>query len=305
MYLVQYKEICEKQGWKFEFCDGDLNVRITLPSLPSKPFFTVSKENFAENITALSDNHLLDEYAKITSTASTTGQPISLSPIFNEGFAVSAALNALAAALNSSKIEAQTWVCTDPDTCQWRRQIGETKFELYDTFKAPDGCYTAHGIVDPAKDLKPYEVENLTKFYDGLLDDVTSDSERWALLAEAQFEMEEFSTERRFYTSFEDAEAYIHAVVENDNSKLPKPKPDDENDELWKLSEALYARDVVNGVVKTRLDTIRSLDKLRLAIFLQDVHSHAKDYPTDNLSWCDWLSKADDGQLLDVKSVSL
>lgn len=73
MYLVQYKEICEKQGWKFEFCDGDLNVRITLPSLPSKPFFTVSKENFAENITALSDNHLLDEYAKITSTASTTG----------------------------------------------------------------------------------------------------------------------------------------------------------------------------------------------------------------------------------------
>lgn len=303
MYLVQYKEICEKQGWKFEFCDGDLNVRITLPSLPSKPFFTVSKENFAEDITTLSNNHLLGEYAKITSTASTTGQPISLSPIFNEGYAVSAALNALTAALNSAKIEAQIWVCTDPDTCQWRRQIGETKFELYDIFKAPDGYYAVHGEADPAEDLTPHKLNLLESFYDGLLDDVTSDSERWALLAEAQFETEELSAERRFFTSFEDAETFIHVVVKNDNSKLPKPDPNDENNELWKLSEALFARDVANGVVKTRLDTIRSLDKLHLAILLNDIHNSVKDFPDDNLSWCDWLNTPDDGHLLDVKTV--
>ena len=97
----------------------------------------------------------------------------------------------------------------------------------------------------------------------------------------------------------------IRAKVEADNAALPKQDPNDEDDECWKLDEAISARNAAVGVVKTRLDTIRSLDKLRLAIFLQDVHSRAKDYPTNNLSWCDWLSKADDGHLLDVKPASL
>lgn len=47
---------------------------------------------------------------------------------------------------------------------------------------------------------------------------------------------------------------------------------------------------------------IRSLDKLRLAVFLNDIHSNVKDFPSDNLSWCDWLNKPDDGHLLDVKT---
>lgn len=101
---------------------------------------------------------------------------------------------------------------------------------------------------------------------------------------------------------FEEAEASIRAKIEADNIKLPKSDPNDENDELWKLSDALYARDVANGVVKTRLDAIRSLDKLRLAVFLNDIHSNVKDFPSDNLSWCDWLNKPDDGHLLDVKT---
>lgn len=100
-------------------------------------------------------------------------------------------------------------------------------------------------------------------------------------------------------------EVFIRAKVEADNATLPKQDPNTEDDELWKLDEAISARNAAVGVVKTRLDTIRSLDKLRLAIFLQDVHSHAKDYPNDNLSWCEWLSKADDGHLLDVEHVSL
>lgn len=34
MYLTQYKEICEKQGWAFETCDNGKKVRITLKTLP-------------------------------------------------------------------------------------------------------------------------------------------------------------------------------------------------------------------------------------------------------------------------------
>ena len=150
--------------------------------------------------------------------------------------------------------------------------------------------------------MTPGELEQLLCSFDGLVDDTNTESERWALTAEAQFETEEFSAEREVFDTFEEAEAFIRAKVEADNATLPKQDP---KDELWKLDEAISARNAAVGVVKTRLDTIRSLDKLRLAIFLQDVHSHAKDYPNDNLSWCEWLSKADDGHLLDVEHVSL
>lgn len=57
-----------------------------------------------------------------------------------------------------------------------------------------------------------------------------------------------------------------------------------------------------NAVTETRLDAIRKLDKLRLAIFLNDVRRGVKDFPSDNMSWCDWLNKPDDGHLLDVKT---
>lgn len=55
-------------------------------------------------------------------------------------------------------------------------------------------------------------------------------------------------------------------------------------------------------VTETRLDAIRKLDKFHLAVFLNDVHSGAKDFPSNNMSWCDWLNKPDDGHLLDVKT---
>lgn len=105
MYLTQYKEICEKQGWAFETCDNGKKVRITLKTLPSEHSFTVSKDNFAEQIKAVSESYLAKEYARIGHAASTTGKPIGLAPIFNEGFAVSAALDALAAALGNAKVK--------------------------------------------------------------------------------------------------------------------------------------------------------------------------------------------------------
>ena len=161
MYLTQYKEICEKQGWTFETCDNGKKVRITLTTLPSEHSFTVSKDSFAEQIKAVSESYLAKEYARIGHETSTTGKPISLAPIFNDGFAVSAALDALTAALSNAKVEAQTWICTDPDTCQWRRQIGETRFELYDILEVPDGYFAVHGEVDPAEDMTPGELEQL------------------------------------------------------------------------------------------------------------------------------------------------
>ena len=294
MYLPQFQEICEKQGWDFKWSDDGESAYITLMTLPKKHLFIVNKNNFAKEVTTLSETYLLDEYAK------TSG---SCAPIFCEDFAVSAALSALAAALNVAAVETKTWICTDPDTCQWRRQVGETKFELCDIFEAPDNYFAVHGVVDPAEDLTPSELHQLEDSYDGLLDNTTSVSERWALLAEAQFETEEFSAEHKVFDTFEEAEASIRAKIEADNINLPKSDPNDENDELWKLSDALYARDVANGVVKTRLDAIRSLDKLRLAVFLNDIHSNVKDFPSDSLSWCDWLNKPDDGHLLDVKTV--
>ena len=187
MYLTQYKEICEKQGWTFETCDNGKKVRITLTTLPSEHSFTVSKDSFAEQIKAVSESYLAKEYARIGHETSTTGKPISLAPIFNDGFAVSAALDALTAALSNAKVEAQTWICTDPDTCQWRRQIGETRFELYDILEVPDGYFAVHGEVDPAEDMTPGELEQLLRSFDGLVDDADTESERWALTAEAQF----------------------------------------------------------------------------------------------------------------------
>lgn len=57
-----------------------------------------------------------------------------------------------------------------------------------------------------------------------------------------------------------------------------------------------------NSETETRLDAVRKLDKFHLAVFLNDVHSGAKDFPSNNMSWCDWLNKPDDGHLLDRKS---
>lgn len=98
-----------------------------------------------------------------------------------------------------------------------------------------------------------------------------------ALIAEAQFETEELSMERERFSTFEGAERAIWKKVGADVS--------DEN-----------------SATETRLDAIRKLDKFHLAVFLNDVHSGAKDFPSNNMSWCDWLNKPDDGHLLDVKT---
>lgn len=112
---------------------------------------------------------------------------------------VSAALSDLADDLKQAELEAKTWVCTDPDTCQWRRQVGGTRYELYDIFEAPNGTYfVVHGEVDPTE-LDPDDYDQLLEAYSGLLDSANCESERWALIAEAQFETEELDGARTLF----------------------------------------------------------------------------------------------------------
>lgn len=308
MYYIQFDEICKKHNFELEHDAHGDGVNLKYPAgLAPKYTLRLSQNHLPEEVSAMAEKYGSDRFAVFMyNAAAAAGNTISLAETLEENKKVSAALSDLADDLKQAELEAKTWVCTDPDTCQWRRQVGGTRYELYDIFEAPNGTYFAvHGEVDPTEDMTPGELEQLLRSFDGLVDDTDTESERWALTAEAQFETEALSAEREVFDTFEEAEAFIQAKVNTDNAALPKPDPNDEDDELWKLDEAISARNAAVGVVKTRLDTIRSLDKLRLSIFLQDVHSHAKDYPNDNLSWCEWLSKADDGHLLDVEHVSL
>lgn len=244
---------------------------------PSGVVARVSSETV--DVGSLDFKYRSDSFAMfIFRAAAAAGNTISLSETMEENKKVSAALSDLADDLKQAELEAKTWVCTDPDTCQWRRQVGGARYELYDIFEAPNGTYfVVHGEVDPTE-LDSDDYDQLLEAYPGLLDSANCESERWALIAEAQFEAEELCMERERFSTFEGAGRAIRKKVGADVS--------DEN-----------------AVTETRLDAIRKLDKLRLAIFLNDVHNGAKDFPSDNMSWCDWLGKPDDGHLLDVKPV--
>lgn len=41
MYLPQFQEICEKQGWDFKWSDDGESAYITLMTLPNKHLFIV------------------------------------------------------------------------------------------------------------------------------------------------------------------------------------------------------------------------------------------------------------------------
>lgn len=279
MYCIQYDEICKKHN--FELKHDALGESVTLEypadSVP-KDTLRLFQNHLPEGVSAMAEKYSSDRFAMFMyNAAAAAGNTISLTETLEKNKKVSAALSDLADDLKQAELEAKTWVCTDPDTCQWRRQVGGTRYELYDIFEAPNGTYfVVHGEVDPTE-LDPDDYDQLLEAYSGLLDSANCESERWALIAEAQFETEELSMERERFSTFEGAERAIWKKVGADVS--------DEN-----------------SATETRLDAIRKLDKFHLAVFLNDVHSGAKDFPSNNLSWCDWLNKPDDGHLLDAKT---
>lgn len=279
MYCIQYDEICKKHN--FELKHDTLGERVTLEypadSVP-KDTLCLFQNHLPDGVSAMAEKYSSDRFAMFKyNAAAAAGNTISLTETLEKNKKVSAALSDLADDLKQAELEAKTWVCTDPDTCQWRRQVGGTRYELYDIFEAPNGTYfVVHGEVDPTE-RDPDDYDQLLEAYSGLLDSANCESERWALIAEAQFETEELSMERERFSTFEGAERAIWKKVGADVS--------DEN-----------------SATETRLDAIRKLDKFHLAAFLNDVHSGAKDFPSNNMSWCDWLNKPDDGHLLDVKT---
>ena len=280
MYCIQYDEICKKRNFELEHDAHGDGVSLKYPAgLAPKYTLRLSQNHLPEEVSAMAEKYGSDRFAVFMYNAeAAAGNTISLAETLEENKKVSAALSDLADDLKQAELEAKTWVCTDPDTCQWRRQVGGTRYELYDIFEAPNGTYfVVHGEVDPTE-LDSDDYDQLLEAYSGLLDSANCESERWALIAEAQFETEELSMERERFSTFEGAERAIRKKVGADVT--------DEN-----------------SVAETRLDAIRKLDKLRLAIFLNDVRRGVKDFPSDNMSWCDWLNKPDDGHLLDVKPV--
>ena len=279
MYCIQYDEICKKHNFELKHDARGDGVTLEYPadSVP-KDTLRLFQNHLPEEVSAMAEKYSSDRFAIFKyNAAAAAGNTIGLTETLEKNKKVSAALSDLANDLKQAELEAKTWVCTDPDTCQWRRQVGGTRYELYDIFEAPNGTYfVVHGEVDPTE-LDPDDYDQLLEAYSGLLDSANCESERWALIAEAQFETEELSMERERFSTFEGAERAIWKKVGADVS--------DEN-----------------SATEARLDAIRKLDKFHLAVFLNDVHSGAKDFPSNNMSWCDWLNKPDDGHLLDVKT---
>lgn len=139
MYCIQYDEICKKHN--FELKHDALGERVTLEypadSVP-KDTIRLFQNHLPEGVSAMAEKYSSDRFAIFKyNAAAAAGNTIGLTETLEKNKKVSAALSDLADDLKQAELEAKTWVCTDPDTCQWRRQVGGTRYELYDIFEAP------------------------------------------------------------------------------------------------------------------------------------------------------------------------
>lgn len=178
MYCIQYDEICKKHN--FELKHDALGERVTLEypadSVP-KDTIRLFQNHLPEGVSAMAEKYSSDRFAIFKyNAAAAAGNTIGLTETLEKNKKVSAALSDLADDLKQAELEAKTWVCTDPDTCQWRRQVGGTRYELYDIFEAPNGTYfVVHGEVDPTE-LDPDDYDQLLEAYSGLLDSANCES---------------------------------------------------------------------------------------------------------------------------------
>lgn len=134
MYCIQYDEICKKHN--FELKHDALGERVTLEypadSVP-KDTIRLFQNHLPEGVSAMAEKYSSDRFAiSKYNAAAAAGNTIGLTETLEKNKKVSAALSDLADDLKQAELEAKTWVCTDPDTCQWRRQVGGTRYELYD-----------------------------------------------------------------------------------------------------------------------------------------------------------------------------
>lgn len=125
MYCIQYDEICKKHN--FELKHDALGERVTLEypadSVP-KDTIRLFQNHLPEGVSAMAEKYSSDRFAIFKyNAAAAAGNTIGLTETLEKNKKVSAALSNLADDLKQAELEAKTWVCTDPDTCQWQHEL--------------------------------------------------------------------------------------------------------------------------------------------------------------------------------------
>lgn len=130
MYCIQYDEICKKHNFELKHDAHGDGVNLKYPAgLAPKYTLRLSQNHLPEEVSAMAEKYGSDRFAVFMyNAAAAAGNTIGLTETLEKNKKVSAALSDLADDLKQAELEAKTWVCTDPDTCQWRRQVGGTRY---------------------------------------------------------------------------------------------------------------------------------------------------------------------------------
>ena len=258
MYLIQYSEAAERLGWNVKDCTDDNNsVIISRNGVSGRVYnFKLNKENFIADMERLASQFDADAYAmEYYSTHKSWSERNILGEIVNDCYKIRNMLFPLLEAMWKEQKEADSWVCTDPDTCQYRHQVGTTLYEFYDIIDLQNGEFeVVHDTVDPTK-MDEKEFDELMIAFDGIVENVPKGSSGyWALIAEAQFESLSSYDDVEVFHSFEAAEEHIRDTIGIESDDSPDAMFDSIRGDVEKGTDAIYGRDTSNS--ETRLSAI-------------------------------------------------
>lgn len=300
MYLIQYSEAAERLGWNVKDCTDDNNsVIISRNGVSGRVYnFKLNKENFIADMERLASQFDADAYAmEYHSTHKSWSERNILGEIVAYCYKIRDMLFPLLEAVWKEQKEADSWVCTDPDTCQYRHQVGTTLYEFYDIVDLQNGEFeVVHDTVDPTK-MDEKEFDELMIAFDGIVENVPKGSSGyWALIAEAQFESLSSYDDVEVFHSFEAAKEYIRDTIGIESDNLPDAMFDSIRSDVEKRTDAIYGRD--NSSSETRLSMIRRMDAFHLGILLEDIRRGNNVYPENNLAWIEWLKGVPKGHVI-------
>lgn len=300
MYLIQYSEAAEHLGWNVKDCTDDNNsVIISRNGVSGRVYdFKLNKENFIADMERLASQFDADAYAmEYYSAHKSWPERNILGEIVNDCYKIRDMLFPLLEAMWKEQKEADSWVCTDPDTCQYRHQVGTTLYEFYDIVDLQNGEFeVVHDTVDPTK-MDEKEFDELMIAFDGIVENVPKGSSGyWALIAEAQFESLSSYDDVEVFHSFKAAEEHIRDTIGIESDDSPDAMFDSIRSDVEKRTDAIYGRDTSNS--ETRLSAIRRMDAFHLGILLEDIRRGNNVYPTSNLTWIEWLKGVPKGHVI-------
>lgn len=300
MYLIQYSEAAERLGWNVKDCADDNNsVIISRNGVSGRVYnFKLNKENFIADMKRLASQFDADAYAmEYHSTHKSWSERNILGEIVADCYKIRDMLFPLLEAVWKEQKEADSWVCTDPDTCQYRHQVGTTLYEFYDIVDLQNGEFeVVHDTVDPTK-MDEKEFDELMIAFDGIVENVPKcSSGYWALIAEAQFESLSSYDDVEVFHSFEAAKEYIRDTIGIESDNLPDAMFDSIRSDVEKRTDDIYGRD--NSSSETRLSMIRRMDAFHLGILLEDIRRGNNVYPENNLAWIEWLKGVPKGHVI-------